>query len=290
MMVSLNENVSKVRRSGTPQPLLRTARECTASPTRLRSMTPDGCARPAHPAVRIDSLVFKAAAERRLETVHFLLSQARLIGQDANMAMPEWDVATRAKLGPMTLLARACFMGDLALAFLAHALGAGVDHHNGLAMRAAIAGCQTESVRFLFEKGASFPDLASQELQDPLEMAAESGDYELIDLLVTCGSHDQAGSGAFHRLLVAASSKGHMQLVAYLLDLPTPHLNIESQIGSAVQAATSNRHWPVVRLLLDRIHDPRPCGSESDLSEDLSEMETGLGSPLSPREAKALVV
>ncbi|KAJ9072674.1 hypothetical protein DSO57_1024928 [Entomophthora muscae] len=281
MMVG--ENISKMRRSGTPQPL-RTTRECIVSPTRLRSMTPDDSSRVVQPTIRIDSLVFKAAAERKLEAVHFLLNQARLLGKDANMIMPEWDVATKVKLGPMSLLARACFVGDMAMASLAHSLGASIDLNNGLAMRAAIAGCQTESVRFLLEKGASFPDLASQALQDPLEMAADSGDYELIHLLITNGADNPAECGIFHRILVVAASKGHMELVAYLLDLPThpeqkpPHLNIESQIGSAVQAATSNRHWTVVRLLLDRIHDPRPqlSGGESDISEDLSDVDSSL--------------
>ncbi|WP_257263221.1 ankyrin repeat domain-containing protein [Endozoicomonas sp. ONNA2] len=82
-----------------------------------------------------------------------------------------------------------------------------------------------------------------------LMFAAQSGQWEVAELLMECGAEVNAGKGVGFTALMMASEHGHQQVAKLLIDKDAD-IDAAMEDGfTALMFACQNGHWEVVRML-----------------------------------------
>ena len=177
---------------------------------------------------------------------------------------------------PITPLQIASKAGKVSLVRLLLENGAEVNAQggkNGTALQAALISPRFKvkgvgAVPVLFEYGADIhacvnPD-ADKSSDGPettrtataLQAAAYGGRYELVKLVLDKGADVNERAGRWDTALLVAAADGFKDIVQLLLDAgAVPDAEGGTAFGTAWQAATSNRHKDIVRLLEKAIKD-----------------------------------
>ncbi|KAI9298113.1 ankyrin [Neoconidiobolus thromboides FSU 785] len=220
-------------------------------------------------------LLFKSISDKNYQTIDFLLKNLNSKQYLINSSYKEWDqseVKTMKKVGPMTLLAKACYLNDLGIVILLKSRGADLNLFNGLALRVAVDQRNLEIVQYLISNGILLPKLNPEQFQHPLTLAVKEGDLEMMNLLLLTPINNKEciDKTIFDHLLFNACKEGHYNIVLIVLE-KYQQFNFKLDFNpkfKPLYLAMENGHYQIVRLLLDKVFDPisSPLSSSPSLS------------------------
>lgn len=116
--------------------------------------------------------------------------------------------------------------------------------------------CWVSIAEMLLDRGASMHDARNTQQTTPLEEAAASGSFPIVELLIGRGAdpnyRDRDGWSAIHW----AAEEGHLGIVSYLLAHGANPNAVSSYGTSPLHCAANGGHPFIVKLLLGREVDP----------------------------------
>ena len=132
-------------------------------------------------------------------------------------------------------------------------------------------------VEYLLGQGASINQQVRGLGATALYLACQQGHMEMVELLAANGADAVARNGEGWTPLMAASFKGHVNIIRYLFDITggTSGINAVKDDGeTALCLACHGGHAEVVRLLLDAGSDPTKARADGMTPMDIA-MATG---------------
>ncbi|CAG9980385.1 unnamed protein product [Clonostachys byssicola] len=153
-----------------------------------------------------------------------------------------------------TALQAASMRGHLAIVQRLIEGGANINQqsgHYGTALQLAADGCHLEIVHLLVTKGADVNQQAGDDETTALQAASLRGQLGMVQFLLENGANINQGCGYYGTALQAASTGDHCDVVQFLIENGA-HVNQEAgrHFGTALQAAIRFNRPEIARLLL----------------------------------------